>query len=228
MARFRTLKTPIFGTASARAGIRASKDANSLYICASDSDHIEVLGPRQRQDARVYLAERRKTRSISRSIPPAQCSMSPTRTKPRNHRRIGRGQVVTEIPGSGSARRGGHQPTGGNLVKLSGNDKHGACHRPRPRARLSPNILVDSRPRRALWTTDGAQFGCFGRNWRGRSSVVDRRKNAKIVERHHLRRSRVTDRSDPAVGNRPSPRDRSSPLSRSAGQPRCRHRRAEL
>src|SRR5205085_5172657 len=93
---------------------------------------------------------------------------------------IDRGEVVTEIPVGVEPEGMGISPDGKYLINTS--ETTNMAHVIDTATRqVVANILVDSRPRRAVWTADGAQFWVSAEIG-GTVSVVDASKY-EIVKR---------------------------------------------
>jgi len=160
-------------------GIVLSKDEKSLYICASDSDHIEVLD----------LATDKIARTLPSGADPEYFALDPTgkllyvANEDSNLVTvvdINRAAVVTEIPVGVEPEGMGISPDGKYLVNTS--ETTNMAHLiDTAKREVVGNILVDSRPRRAEWTADGAQFWVSAEIG-GTVSVIDARKR-EIVKR---------------------------------------------
>ena len=154
-------------------GIVLSKDGKSLYICASDSDHIEVLDlatltvdahPAERPGpgaVRAQPGRRRRSTSPTRTTTWSPCSTSPS------------ARIVDRDPGR--RRAGGHGRQPRRQDRWSTRPKPPAWRissTPR-RTRSSANVLVGSRPRVAPCSPPTARrSGCRPRS-AARSSVID-------------------------------------------------------
>ena len=160
-------------------GILLSKDDKSLYVCASDSDHIEELD----------LADDKVARTLPSGADPEYFALDPAgkllyvANEDDNLVTvvdIERGEVVTEIPVGVEPEGMGISPDGKYLVNTS--ETTNMAHViDTAKREVVANILVDSRPRRAVWTADGAQFWVSAEIG-GTVSVIDAAKR-EIIKR---------------------------------------------